>query len=424
MSTHTLAEVLQHMADDYGLGRRGTNTGTSSSQITDDANLGGPDAAKMIDAGCQILIDAGTRAGDITQLSAKPILASGVATVDPNFGGALSTDSTYIILRRGLRFQSGGLYDKVNQAHQRFKWEKYILPVTLAVDGDMQESDTSSWTGVDGGGGANTPTLAKANLGHPLGIRVLRVTNNATGAGDYAHSGNIAVEEGASYYIEVTGMISSTGDASDAGTLVVYDVTNSAALTLQHEDIDRFEPEVLVNTVGIPSGCKQIQVRLTCDAVSDVIEWTNLIIRKSGSTDHVLPDRPTKPIDIGRVLQPASDLWGRREPWHEIPAKPQQVPGGLWELHTERGCRNSLWYEAFLTPAELTAVTSTTTIPAQDLAAVAAEMVLRPLSSQSREWAERYEYAAQSAAGVIDAYLSNTQVTRGESPSEYPVPQM
>jgi len=96
------------MVDRYLLGRRGTNTGSLATSLVDDANLGGPDAARDIDRGCQVLIDAGTRAGDITQLAAKPNVTTGLAAVDPNFGGVLAADSTYIILDRPLRFVGGG----------------------------------------------------------------------------------------------------------------------------------------------------------------------------------------------------------------------------------------------------------------------------------------------------------------------------
>ena len=123
------------MVDRYLLGRRGTNTGALAASLVDDANLGGPDAARDLDRGCQVLIDAGTRAGDITQLAAKPNVTTGLAAVDPNFGGVLAADSTYIILDRPLRFVGGGfsLRDRINQALAEFQWEMRRVPKKTRV---------------------------------------------------------------------------------------------------------------------------------------------------------------------------------------------------------------------------------------------------------------------------------------------------
>lgn len=425
MSTSTLTTVLNTLVDNYGIGRRGTNTGTSASQITDDANLGGPGAGEGLSVGCQVLITgpaSDTRAGDITQLAAHPVLTTGVAKVDPNFGGSLDANDTYIILYKPFRFTGGGngVIDKVNEAARMFAWEKHILPITLVVDGDMLATATTDWTDT------NTSS-SKTAAAFPNSMRYIAVTDDGSGGG-YLASGNIAVEESTSYYLEVTGW---GVDADDEGTLVLWDVTNGAAITLTNKDIDRIEPEILRNTsVAMPSGCKQVQIRLTSDGASDVVNWSNVIFRKNDAHEFALPDRPVRPMDIGNLLVPNNNSpdWAERGEFAELGATPELRGAGRWVIKTDVGTSGmSLWYEEFVKPAAMAAATvdtDTTTLPYEELAAVAAELLWRPHRLMSREANARYDYALSRAAGVIDAYWANTQTTRKKAPVEYPVPAM
>ena len=404
MATSTLAQVLQVMADRYGLGRRFTNTGVVATSLTSDADLGGPDAARDLDVGCAVLIDGGTRAGDLTQLSAKPKLSTGLATVDPSFGAALAASSTGIILYKPLRFVGGGyaLRDKINEALAQFQWELRRVPITSVPDGDMLATGTTSWSEVGSG------ALSKVAASFPLGERVLRMTGVA--ANDYIKSATIPVEPDVSYYLEVLGMISSTGAAADTGTLVLYDETNAASISLDQITIDRFEPEVLANNVTMPSGCKQVTVRLEADNAGDVIDWAYVILRKNSAREFTIADRPQKVLWVGRLLTPALTAWGQRGEWTEVPAELQALDAGLWRYQTEASVSGlSLWYEESVQPASLTSVTDTTQIPVEDLAAVAAELVLQPLRTWGKVWATRYDYARTRAAGVIDRYLEQNR---------------
>lgn len=433
MATSTLAQVLNAMVDDYGLGRRGDNTGASASQFTDDGDktggtgFGGADGAEGIVAGSQILITSGTGAplGEITSLASKPKLSTGVALLDPALTTALADGDTFLVLKKGLRFIGGGngLIDKVNQAQTDFQWEKRYVPITSVADGDMLSSGTSDWTAVDGAGGGDVPTLAKVAASFPLGERVLRVTNNATGAGDYARSVNIPVEENQGYYIEALGMIALTGAAADIGTLVLFDVTNAAAITLIETTIDRFEPELLKNTVTIPAGCEQVQIRLTCTAVNDIIDWGHVIFRKIKATRWTIADRPVRPARMGRLLNPDRNTWETRSSWQEVPSRINAVGAGVWEYTTDRTVTGSLWYEEFIAPADMaasTVATASTQIPVRDLAPVAAEKVLRQLQFRSEEWAASYKIAKEDAAGVIQAYWERNQtIVTAPSPPVY-----
>lgn len=411
----TLAEVMQKMVDNFGLGRRGTNTGTSASQITDAPLLSGSEAGKGLVNGCQILIDAGTEVGSISQLSTNPVHATGVAKVTPDFSGTLSSSSTYIILFRPLRFISGGnaMRDKINQAIAEFKFYKRFVPITRVTDGDMLATDGTAYAGVNA---TNPPTKTAASF--PLGERVLVVTDDGSGGG-YAKSANISVEEGKSYYLEAMGY---GVDASDAGTLVLVDVTNSdAEISLTEKDIDRMEPEILKNTVTIPSGCKEVQVRLTCTGVDDVIHWGYVIFRNPADKEHTTAARPISPFDMGQLVEPTSNVWNQRGTWNEVPSRRKSVGNGLWRYTHERQVSGSLWYEEFVTLTPLSAMTDTVPIPADDLAAVAAEMLLATVRNTSAEWGGKWQLAKDSAYGVLVVYdATNRTVVKAPSPAPYP----
>ena len=427
MTTSTLKTILENLCDDYGIGRYGTNTGTSASAITDDVRFGGADGAKDITVGCSVFVTGGSAESapddEEVRLSSHPKLSTGVMNLDPALTAALANNDTFVIAFKPLTFKAGaGPYSiiaKLNQVLTEFQFEKRIVPITSVTDGDMLASGTSDWTAVDGGGGSNDPTLAKAAASFPLGERVLRVTNHATGAGDYARSATIPVEENVSYYLEALGMIGASGVAADAGTLVLYDVTNGAAIALDNSVIDRFEPERLVNTVTMPPGCEQVQIRLTCTAVNDIIEWGYVIFRKGSVREFVLADRPQRVMKLGRLLIPSTTAWGTRGIWDEIPSKMQALGAGLWQYQIERSASGSLWYEEFVQPAALSLSTDTTQIPAEDVAAVTAEVLLRPLRNWSKTWAIKYEFAMARAAGVVGNYLTQNQTVVNQAPSEY-----
>jgi len=386
----------------YGIGRSGTNTGTSTSAITDNG-LKGHRAAPMVDVGCAVMITSGGAApeNEFSRVSATPVVSTGTFNISPVLTAALANADTYDLLYLPFEFDGRGqhsVHDQINQALVTLEWEKRLIPVTLAADGDMLGSGTTDWT-------TSGSSVAKTAATFPYGRRVLAVTDSGS-AGGYARTASIAVEEGKSYYLEATG---SGVDASDAGTLVLFDVTNSAAITISNSVIDRIEPELLVNSVTIPSGCEQVQIRLTCTNASDVIHWSDVIFRKDEATEFTLADRPQRVGRIGRVLETTSTTWSRRgldfgDEAGGVPRETEQLDAGLWRLRLGRSVAGrSVWYEEFIQPAEMTADTSTTTIPLEAVAALAAERLLYPLQIEEK-WAPFYAQAARAAAKERTAY--------------------
>ncbi len=490
----TLVAVLNTMVDEFGLGRRGTNTGTSASAITADFDFGGAEGAKDYGGGSQIILLSGRSAGNISKLSTAPKLSTGVANVDPNFSGALNNTSTtldgalsdttgttvvltsasgfpsavpyfisvdgaeimevtaastttltvrrganntlatthaddvailalddFTILLRPLRFTGGGLgvIDKINEAHNTFQWVKRTFPYSLVPDGDMNASAVTDWTDTNATSAKVAATFAKPD-------RNISVTDSGSAGGFTAPAANLFVEPDKPYYLEVTGWGT---DSADSGTLQVKDVTNSsAAITLTETVIDRMEPEILRNTFTTPSGCKEIQIRLVADAASDVVSWANLQFRKNEQDEYILPDTPVRPIALGKLGYYEGSDWNTRGEFKPVDVEPEQLSAGLWRYRTDVNLSGrSLWYERFDAPADLAAssvATASTPIPHRELAAVASELVLRPLRARSRDWALKYEYAQSRAAGVVADYLKHNRVIFNKAPAAYPTPRM
>ncbi len=87
MTTSTLKTILETLGDDYGILRAGTNTGASTSALTDDVRLGGSDGAKGLDRGCAVFVTGGSSGSapddEEVRLASRPQLSTGVANLDP-----------------------------------------------------------------------------------------------------------------------------------------------------------------------------------------------------------------------------------------------------------------------------------------------------------------------------------------------------
>lgn len=359
------------------------------------------------------MITSGTRDGDITQLSSKPKLTTGVMNVDPSFSGALANTDTFEIAFWPLTFDRGpySIHDSFNKVLRTYGlWEKRIVPLSgLVADGDMLSSGDSDWT-------ETNATDAKTVASFPLGYRVLTVT--ATAADGYVASASIPVEPSASYYLEATGFIASTGAAADIGTLILYDVTNSSetSFTLTESSITGFQPDILSNNVTMLSTTEQVQVWLRSEANTDVIAWTNIIFYRNGETRFVLPDRPQRILRLGQLrvadtAEPEARSWERM---YQAAYTPYQQDSGIWTVELREPLSGrAAFIEEYIQPATLSADSDTTYIPTEHLAAFVAEDLLKPLKTDPK-WTNRYLKAAYDAVLYRQQYQDvQSNVDRG-----------
>ncbi|KKM15753.1 hypothetical protein LCGC14_1692820 [marine sediment metagenome] len=412
MATDTQRSILEYLTDNYGIGRRGTQDGGgSSSAIADASVFAGPRGGETIALGSELLLtlnaDSAGNApeGDLVRLSSRPSDSAGSMNVTPNFTAAIANSDTFIVLSLPFTFDSGAfaVRQAIDKALLKIP-ELLTVPLTMFTDGDMlATSPTDDW----GTPSNATPTKVAATF--PLGLRVLRVTASADAG--YALTNNIPVEENKSYYLEATGMIGSTGAEADAGTLQAIDVTNSnASISLDNSAIDRFEPEVLANNVTMPSGCEQMHVRLAATLNGDIIDWSNLIFYKNGTQEFLVQDRAE--VDrLGQLFYASGATWRERE-LVELGHELEQRPSGLWVYHTAPVSGRALFYEEFRKAAALgTTLTNSTGIPKEELAAVAAWILLEPLLADSR-WSGFARKAMGDAALVRTKYKAQRSTVR------------
>ena len=401
MATNTKQTVRELMLSRYGLGRLGTNTGTSATALTADDRFGAARGAEGLKPGDWVMITSGdgAPAEEFSRLKSLPTFTAGTMDLDPALSVALANGDTFEILRWPLSFDAGqgefSIHEALTDTLANYAlFERRLVPITSVTDGDMLASGVTDWA-------ATNATPSKQAASFPHALRALRVVS--VSANGHARTGNMAVEEGVSYYLEVTGWITATADAVETGTLILRDVTNGLNITLDNTVINRFEPETLVNTVQIPSGCEQVELQLQADANTDSIEWANVIFRKNSAKEFTIQDRPVPIGYLGKLFAATTDKWAERgDTMIEIRGKPTQMGAGIWQYHTPQSHGGqSLWYEEFVQQAELTSDTSTTSIIKDHLAAIATEKLLFPLQGQSDEWRARYLKATRDAANFL-----------------------
>ena len=397
MATVAKQAIREYLIDTYSLGRRGTHDGGSVTTPADASQFAGPGGAEDIEVGSELRfsgdVTASGNQGLVTRISKRPSQAAGLITVTAA-PASLTNGDTFDILFRPWRFEDIDTY--IDQARAEYIPEKLLLPLTAFTDGDMMAtSPTTDWgTAVNA-----TPTKVAATF--PLGLRVLRVTASANDG--FALTNDLPVEENKSYYLEVTGMIASTGVAADAGTFQLIDVTNSnASITLDNSAIDRFEPEVLANSVTVPSGCEQVHVRFACTLSGDIIDWSNLIIYKNGTREFIVQDRAE--IDrLGKLFVMEGTTWHTRRPV-EIGHDLQLLDAGIWEYRTHAPISGrALFYEEFSKRGALSSDTDVSSAPKEEVAAVAAWLMLEQ-KADTETWRMPYLKAQKQAAIVLAKY--------------------
>lgn len=408
MATTDRFAIKQLIVDLYGLGRSGFNdeaTGTTAI-LSDDSQFGGHRGADRIEVGCDLLAKQDATVGgggavtyDAARISKRPSFAAGQITVDPLLALGETpdkddNDTDFLVLYLPFRNEQFNFeIDDVLDTH--FLWQKLIRPLTVVADGDMRATAEADWT-------LNNATDAKAAATFPFGERIIVVS--ATSAAGYTSTGNIAVEELKTYYLEATGLIDPTlGSAGMSGELRLIDVTNSNTIAIDNSVIDRFEPEILANSVQMPSGCEQVDIRLISDANSDDIAWTNVIFRKDEQLTFTLQDKPYRIQDIGEVRATSERTWGRRafEDMQHISREVVQISDGLWQIQLKQNVSGmAVFYEEWVAPGILANDSSTTIAPKEDVAAVVAERLLLPYH-EDKYWRPFYTKAALKAAKVI-----------------------
>jgi len=423
MPTYTRQEVREELIDRYGVGRRGTNSGIVTTSITDVEFAG--QGAEDIDVGSQVMITSGGAApeDEIRQLSTRPHPTTGLMSVSRVFTVALANEDTFDALHPRFRFDGGpfSLHEAINKAVADFAWERRLVPVTMIPDGDMLKATYADWTASAGG------TASKSAASFPYGQRGV-VCAATSPSNVYLYGANLGVDENETYFFQVTGQLSiaSASLSTLSAKIILYDLTNSADIALDEETIEQTEPIILTNSaVSIPSGCRYIQPRLNLTTGTGAVYalFGDVILRPNSAREFLTQDRDIRVLDIGRVFATNEQDWtqrGKSLEDDEIEATVQQLGAGLWQIRVASSVAGkSVWYEEFVRASALDDDADTTTIPKEDLAAVAAELLLAPLARDPR-WGSQYQLAARDAAKARQRYAA-LSVVRVETQHTYPL---
>lgn len=172
--------------------------------------------------------------------------------------------------------------DVVNAINRSLEFLTYQIwePLSLAADAAMREANVASWgTHVN----ATETKGTTASKTYPGFIRYLEVTN--TSANGYLPTASISVTPGESVMVAALGRtVSGTGCRISFG-----DVTNTATFgtAITHSQSHYM---LMKETVTIPAGCVNMNVRLGGQGASDVTDWQALwVIRTQSSTPFDLP---------------------------------------------------------------------------------------------------------------------------------------
>lgn len=195
-------------------------------------------------------------AGDLTA-------SSGTLAVDANWADTtLGTEDIY-------HFYHGihplWIIEAMNKA-LRDVYFTNVIPLTLAADGDMQASNTTSWGTAVNASAAKQTTASRVFSG----MRSMAVTNSS--GNGYIPTANIAVDPGDELFVAGISRLNSGTSAS----LVLYDVTNAATFGTAVTHSSPRHTFMLRDSDRAPSGCRNINVRLLGTGSADVVDWSAL----------------------------------------------------------------------------------------------------------------------------------------------------
>ena len=262
-----------------GLAWSGTATGGSTTTLvhTGDGGLLDTGMSTYFFQGTYLLLTSSTDDGDwrmVREQNNGYAPTTGTITVGQAFttGGANST--TYEILRY---LDPTEWNECINAALLKLRY-RYLSPITLITDGDMETSGTSDWT-------SSNTTLSKVTSGSFLtGTQCMRTANS--GANGYGQSANVRCNGGDSFSAWVDYQAT-----SGTAVLVAYDVTNSAEITTASGDDagDNNEGGMISIDFTAPATCRNIGLRLQGTEATADINWDNCILMRSGRRRYDVP---------------------------------------------------------------------------------------------------------------------------------------
>ena len=394
-------------------------TGTTTGLTLANAYAAGPFPNQRYARGSPILTTAGTAINEATFVN-QYTASTGVFTITPSVSGTF-TDAIIIPFSIGIDHPDR-LKEAINRALTKrcYRWEP--RPLTYVPDGDLQGTTvTDYWTAAANG----TPAYASAQV-FPAGSaadavgqtsfnRFLQLT---TSGGSSSVDGNgirvVASNEQRAWYFQTTiRLVSGAGTAE----FKVRDNTNSADITLQvtrGNDTNTLTTTtfgdfmVCEGTFQLPATCAEIAPRLSVSATTMVAQMGPVIMFPQQATRFPLPNRVVSQDDIGNFHQVYS---GNSGSFNQTISTEALTTGGLAHRLEDYGDHMTVsfnfrptrpvYYMEAVYGTSLSAMTDTTTFPANHVMRWAKYELYKWLYDRDEKWKMKV-YEAKKAADRFD----------------------
>lgn len=300
MST-SQAVILRDLVREYGLGRAGTATSSSTTTLVDASNFGGPIPGGVFPNGSPIRLTSGARAGDNSYKQGAIDPTTGTITNSPVFGGAPGTP-TFIIST--VVEHCDRLVEAMNRSLTRRCSRWFKVPLTDVPDGDFLGDLTggtlaTAWTATNAAisaAGSRYVSLTFPDAFMARGASVL-----TTGVNGYIQSTSIPVHPLTTRYFMVAMRATA---ASMTAEIQLKDITNAnAAITLTF-DIGAATTTsksfvIAKGSYTVPAGCSQVAWRLLGQESAATVIFGPVLDVQAGQTTFASQPHLNSTDDMG-----------------------------------------------------------------------------------------------------------------------------
>lgn len=346
VASRTFLQLVEKVADNLQALEQGTLTAASSGSSTAanfpyKTNLANADANKYV--GCQFYTTSGTAPTQNPQEITAYAPSTGVFTLGLASATPPDATSTFDIFKKGLTIAD--LRKAVNNAVRKMQY-KYLVPVTMLVDGDCDTSGVASW------GTVSNATATKVSGAATLwrGALALNIANSS--ANGYLPSAAVNVHPSSAYLL-----LAITRAPTGTSNLIAWDSTNSAEI--ESESVASYDWQTLGFAFTTPATCYQITVRLSNTHASGTSNWDDVILLPLGAREIRFPDWVTKPGQVIRVLrmplstaEEADELTRYSCPSFNV-VPDMNNPNGMFKLKLPSSIQEPVWIEAWRNYADL-----------------------------------------------------------------------
>lgn len=273
-------------------------------------------------------IDAGLGIGDnersITAYDPRAAATYGTITPHRPFSVNLGSTSVGFLYTGGL--SPSQLIAHINTALRRSRRQR-LLPLTLVVDGNMEDIDDTAWTFTSATGNYGGGAVTGDNLPSD-GSQSYVIVHQANNS--YAESIALRVAPGEKLRAEATGRMT-TATGAGVAQFIVYDKTNSAAIATV-STTSRVWVRMPVEFT-VPAGCNSIAFRLAGTLTSTASAWDEVLFWRTETSRFPIINEIVRGDDVLDVFQRRNRSKDPEGNYHADDFDLIRLPG--WEVRVD-----------------------------------------------------------------------------------------